>query len=188
MHQPQVLNNPAWSEANGLAWYVTREDGASWVGHSGTMFGFTTNISFEPDEGLGAIVLLNGVGPADKLARALASDLLPSHRDARAVAEAAAAPPAPTPPGWNALLGLYRDAAFAWDVKVECRADELVCVIPDSPDGPHRLEPTTDPLVFTVHGGRHAGEPAQFLEGADGRVDGLNLGGNPLTRLILAGT
>jgi CubicO group peptidase (beta-lactamase class C family) len=186
MHGAAVLNNATWTEAQGLGWYTTRENGVSWVGHSGAMFGFTTNISFEPEEGLGGIVLLNGIGPADKLARALAAEVLPAHRDARALEQAPAAPPAATPLAWQELLGTYQEVEFAWDVRIECRGSDLVCVIPDAAESPFRLEPTPNPLVFTVHGGRHAGEAALFLRGTDGRVDGLNLGGNPMIRLITA--
>ncbi len=186
MHRAVVLNDGSWTEANGLGWYTTREDGVSWVGHSGAMFGYTTNVMFEPEEALGAIVLLNGIGPADRLARGLLADVLPAHRDARLVAGARAEPPPPTRPEWVELLGTYRDEEFAWDVHVECRVGDLVCVIPETPDDPHRLEPTADPLVFTVHGGRHGGEPALFLRGEGGQVDGLNLGGNPLVRLVTA--
>ncbi len=183
MHQPLVLNDPGWTEANGFGWYVTREDGVDWVGHSGTMFGFTSNVVFEPAEGLGAIVLLNGIGPADRLARSLCSAVLDTHRDARAMEALPKSPPGPTPAAWEQLIGTYRDEAFAWDVRVECQCEELVCVIPDSPHSPHRLSATEDPLVFTVGGGRYGGESATFLCGSDGRIDGLNLAGNPLVRL-----
>jgi len=158
----------------------------SWVGHSGSMYGFTTNVSFEPREGLGAIVLFNGIGPADKLARALAAAVLPAHRDAGAASRVPAAPPDPTPPAWQGLLGTYREIEFAWDVRIECRGPDLVCVVPDATGDPFVLEPTPDPLAFTVRGGRQSGETAQFLLGTDGGVDGLNLGGVPMVRMVPA--
>jgi hypothetical protein len=183
MHRAVALNDTAWIEAQGLGWYTTREDGVSWVGHSGTMYGFTTNISFEPEEGLGAIVLLNGIGPADKLARILAAAVHLAHRDARDANLAPAAPPNPTPPAWQELLGAYQEVEFAWDVRVECRGAELVCVTRETLETPYVLERTPDSLVFTIRGGRQSGETALFLRGTDGGVDGLNLGGVPMIRL-----
>jgi hypothetical protein len=98
------------------------------------MYGFTTNISFEPEEGLCAIVLLNGIGPADKLARTLAAEVLPVHRDAADARQAAAAPPDPAPPAWQELVGAYQEVEFAWDVRIECRGADLVCATSDSRD------------------------------------------------------
>jgi CubicO group peptidase (beta-lactamase class C family) len=186
MHRAVALNDTAWIEAQGLGWYTTREDGVSWVGHSGTMYGFTTNISFEPEERLGAIVLLNGIGPADKLARNLAAEVLPIHRDAADAKQAAAAPPDPAPPAWQELLGAYQEVEFAWDVRIECRGADLVCATSETLETPCVLEPTPDPLAFTVRGGRQSGETALFLRGTDGGVDGLNLGGIPMVRLVPA--
>ena len=45
------------------------------------------------------------------------------------------------------------------------------------------LEPTDDPLVWLVRGGRWSGEPARFLLDEHGEVAGANFAGNPLWRV-----
>jgi hypothetical protein len=48
------------------------------------------------------------------------------------------------------------------------------------------LVPTDDPLAFRVETGRAAGEAYRFLRGPDGRIDGLNMHGFPMVRLVEA--
>ena len=190
MQHPTFLADPggnAWTDAQGLAWYSTRRpSGLVTIGHSGSVHGFTSNISFRVEDRAGAIVLLNGVGVASLLAAELLEAALGPVRAARA-RESAATPPVVCPPALDELLGEYLDPEFGERVRVEWRdgALWLVSQEPDEPD--HPLEATDDPLVFTMRVGRPAGEPLVFLRGPSGHVDGANAGGNPFVRLRLPG-
>jgi CubicO group peptidase (beta-lactamase class C family) len=111
MHRQSFISKPDWTEAQGLGWYGTRSGETILIGHSGGLWGFITNISFSPPGRVGAIVLLNGIGDADKLARELMDVALPAIREADDRAEV---PPfAPIPDAWRELLGVYRDPEFA---------------------------------------------------------------------------
>lgn len=183
MHRPSYVADPAWKQAQGLCWYGAREGETILIGHSGSLWGFMSNVSFSPAGRVGAIVLLNGIGSASKLARQLLDVLLPAIREADDRAEVPAF--APTPEPWRELLGVYRDPESNDDVIVEWRDGRLVLVSGD-PIVPSRdLEPTDDPLVFTMLGGRPGGEPLVFSRGTDGRIDRCNAAGYPAMRVDL---
>ena len=183
MHRPAFVAGPEWKEAQGLCWYGTRSGEIILIGHSGALWGFTSNISFSISGRVGAIVLLNGIGSASKLARELVEAVLPAIRAADDRAEVKPIPAIPD--AWRAVLGVYRDPEFGQDVIVEWRDGKLV-MLDDDPDAPsHELEPTDDPLVFTMRGGRPGGEPLVFSRGADGRIDRCNAGGYPAMRVDL---
>lgn len=183
MHRPTWVTDPAWKEAQGLCWYGTRNGETIVVGHSGSLWGFQTNISFSTTGKVGAVVLLNGIGSAAKLSRQLIEVMLPALRDAEDRAEVA--PFVPVPDAFSELLGTYRDPEFGEDVRVEWRDGKLVIVSAD-PDEPAReLRPTGDPLVFLITGGRPAEEAMAFSRGPDGKVDRANAAGYPMMRLDL---
>lgn len=183
MQRPSFVADAAWKQAQGLCWYGTREGETILVGHSGALWGFMTNVSFSPSGRVGAIVLLNGVGDAAKLARELLDVLLPVVREADDRAEVA--PFAPIPEAWRELVGVYRDPEFGDDFVVEWRDGKLM-LVDERPDHPSRdLEPTDDPLVFTICGGRPGGEPLVFSRGPDGRIDRCNGAGYPAIRVDL---
>jgi D-alanyl-D-alanine carboxypeptidase len=182
MHRPSFVVEPDWTWAQGLCWYGTRSGETILIGHLGGTWGFTTSVSFSPTGRVGAVVLLNGIGPASELARQLIEALLPAiaEADDRAPVDA---PAAPIPDAWRELLGVYRDPEFASDLMVEWRYGRLV-LTDDRPDAPvHDLEPTDDPLVFKIRGGRPGGEPIAFVRGPDGRVDRCNASGYPAIRV-----
>lgn len=186
MHRPAFLDEAvgdAWRHAQGLSWYATRRaSGVVVTGHSGALNGFTSNLSFRVPERVGALALLNGIGPAADLAGDLLEAALAPVRAAR-VREAASAPSAPCPLDLAGFLGEYRDFEFGENLRVEWRDGGLWLVEtdPDAPD--HQLDSTPDPLCFVMRGGRPSGEPLVFLRGPDGRIDRANMGGYPLVRL-----
>jgi CubicO group peptidase (beta-lactamase class C family) len=186
MHRPAYLDDPgddAWTGGQGLAWYATRRlSGLVTTGHSGAINGFTSNVSFRVADGIGAIVLLNGIGPASALAGDLVEASLGPVRAAHA-RDAATAPPSACPPSLAELLGEYADPEFGDCIRVEWRDGALWLLEADREKTGHLLAPGGDPLVFTIQGGRPAGEPLRFLRGADDRIDGANMGGYPLLRL-----
>jgi D-alanyl-D-alanine carboxypeptidase len=183
MHRPSFVVDADWKQAQGLCWYGTREGETLLIGHSGGLWGFITNISFSPAGRVGAIVLLNGIGDATKLARELMDVVLPAIREADDRAEVPQF--AAIPDRWRELLGVYRDPELEGDFIVEWRDAKLV-LLGDRPELPsHDLEPTDDPLVFTMRGGRPGGEAFVFSRGPDGRIDRCNAGGYPAMRVDL---
>jgi CubicO group peptidase (beta-lactamase class C family) len=183
MHRPSFMANDDWKEAQGLCWYGTRSGETILVGHSGALWGFMTNISFSPSGKIGAIVLLNGIASASKLARELVEAVLPAIRDADDRAEVQ--PVAPVPDACREMLGVYRDPEFGADFIVEWRDGKLVLLSDDPEEPAHDLEPTDDPLALSIRGGRPGGETLIFSRGPDGRIDRCNAGGYPAMRVDL---
>ena len=62
MHTARYLADEAWTQAFCISWYAVRKNDVIWVQHSGGLHGFNTNICFDPEHKVGAIVLLNGAG------------------------------------------------------------------------------------------------------------------------------
>jgi CubicO group peptidase (beta-lactamase class C family) len=163
----------------GLGWYAeTGPGGKSWLGHGGAWDGFLSRLVFSPADGVGATVLLNGVAEPDKLAMELGTIAAEVLRERRPEPDA---PPVGPPPAAARILGEYEEVGFAERVRVEWR-DAAVILIIDK-DECYRLEPTGDPLVWLVHGGRWSGEPARFLLDESGEVSCANFAGNPLWRV-----
>jgi hypothetical protein len=175
--------DPAWTEAQGLCWYGTRKGETILVGHGGSLWGYQTNISFSASAKVGAVVLLNGIGSAAKLARELVEALLPAIKEAGDRAEVE--PFVPVPDAYRDLLGAYRDPEYGDDLLVEWRDGKLLIASTDPEEPTRDLRPTDDPLVFLVTGGRHADEALVFSPGPDGRPDRVNLAGYPMIRVDL---
>jgi CubicO group peptidase (beta-lactamase class C family) len=183
MHRPRIVAKADWSQAQGLCWYGTREGETILVGHSGSLYGFQTNISFSVPGKIGAVVLLNGIGNAPKLARELIAALLPALREAEDRAEVPRF--VPVPDAYRELLGAYRDPEFGDDTLVEWRDGKLVLRYDDPKEPVHELVATDDPLAFIILGGRPGGEAMVFGRAADGRIDRANAAGYPLIRVAL---
>jgi hypothetical protein len=185
MHRPRRVLDASWTRAQALAWQVRRRGKEVVVGHSGGTFGFSSCVAFSSREPVGVVVLSNGTAPAS----ALALDLLGHALEAvRSIRPGAAALPAPVPERYRALLGLYAwEDAGAW-VRVEWRDGRLVLVWSEEEENLQTqvLEPTDDPLRFTVRGGREAGEACVFRPASGGSIVGLTVRGWPLARLLPA--
>ena len=180
MHRPRYLGDDAWTEAWCIAWYATRRDGITWVMHSGGLFGFISNICFDPEERVGAIALINGYGPANDLAMELAGMARRAVVDHPVPIE----PPPPLPAEWRPLLGLYADSDYGILVRLEWRDGKLTFVDPDDSAWRPTLSPTDAAEAFVVElGVRQSGEPCTFHRGVDGRVRAVTLGPMSLGRL-----
>ncbi len=189
MHRPRRVLDRDWTQAMGLGWRVyRREDGQVHVGHAGGTFGFTGMALFSPSRRLGVVALTNGEGPMGKLAARLLrlEDDLPD----AAASSSGDAPdlPQPVPEPFAELLGIYAWKDHSAPARVEWLRGRLVLSSFDERHGEQLsvLEPTGDPLVFVVHGGRGNGEPCTFRRSATGNITGLAIGGWPLVRLVSA--
>jgi CubicO group peptidase (beta-lactamase class C family) len=180
MHRPRYLGGDDWTEAWCVSWYATRHDGVTWVMHSGGLFGFTSNICFDPKERVGAIALINGLGPASDLAMELAGMARRAVVDHPVPIE----PPAPLPADWRPLLGLYADPDYGIILRLEWRDGKLTFVDPEYPKERSTLRATDGADAFVVElGVRDSGEPCTFHRDADGRVRAVTLGSASLGRL-----
>jgi CubicO group peptidase (beta-lactamase class C family) len=174
MHRPRYLSgDPAWELAWGISWYAIRRNGVVWVQHSGDIHGFSSNVCFDREHQVGAIVLVNTMVSAGELSMQLAG----IGREAVAALPAAIAPPQPTPEAYRDLLGYYGGDNFGQLVRLEWRDGRLTFVDPTMASWRPTLTATEQPDAFVVDPYvREAGEPCVFHRRADGRVDSVALG------------
>ncbi|MEX1264943.1 MAG: serine hydrolase domain-containing protein [Actinomycetota bacterium] len=180
MHAARYLGDDSWTEAWCISWYAVRKGDVIWVQHSGGINGFITNICFDLKERVGAIALLNGVGPASDLSMELATIA----RDAVRGSAPSIEPPATMPPAYADLLGLYIDAEQAMVVRLEWRDGALAVIDPDEESWWPTLAPTDEPNTFVVAPGvRESGERVVFRRLPDGRVVSVFMASATLARL-----
>jgi CubicO group peptidase (beta-lactamase class C family) len=177
MHKPRYLADDDWTSAWGISWCADRQDGVSWIQHSGGLPGFTTSVCFDPGQQVGAIVLHNGTSFTAEIARELAG----TARRLAGPALPAVAVPAPAPAQHRPLLGLYARTGLGGGVlSLEWRAGKLAFRIPEIPSWQLTLEPTSNPDVFIAGPGSDlSGENVIFQRRDDGRV---------LSALLVQGT
>jgi CubicO group peptidase (beta-lactamase class C family) len=180
MHTARYLGNEEWTEAWGISWYAKRKDGVTWVQHSGGLYGFASNVCFDPKEGVGAIVLVNGLGDETALSMQLGA----MARDAVVRAAPAIEVPTPMPDAYRSLLGLYLSIDLGEAFRLEWRDAQLVFVDPGEPTWRPTLSPTDEPDVFTVDPGvRESGERVVFNRTPDGRVASVFMAADTWSRL-----
>jgi CubicO group peptidase (beta-lactamase class C family) len=180
MHRPRYLGDEAWTEAWGIGWYAVRRESGIWVQHSGGLHGFTSNVCFDPKQKVGAIVLVNG----DSSPAGICMDLADIGRRALTAAPRPIEPPAPLPPGWDDLLGLYADPEYALLVRVEWRDGKLSLLAAGEDEWRPTLAPTATADRYVVSPGvRESGEECVFHRRPDGRVALMMLATTSLRRL-----
>jgi D-alanyl-D-alanine carboxypeptidase len=180
MHKPRYLSDEDWSTAIGISWFSVRKDNVTWVGHSGGLPGFTSDVCFDRDSRVGAVVLLNGAAEASALAMSLAA----AGRDLAEAAAPEVRRPAPTPADVAPLLGLYAAPDMSFVVRLEWRDGKPTLVDTSAPGQKILLDRAAEPGGFIVAPGyRQSGEPVRFGRRPDGTVVSLQLGGGSLVRL-----
>jgi CubicO group peptidase (beta-lactamase class C family) len=168
MHKPRYLADDDWTSAWGISWYADRQDGVSWIGHSGGIPGFTTSVRFDPRQQVGAIILHNGPSFTAELARELA--VTACH--VAGSEPAAAVVPVAAPAEYRPLLGLYARTGLGGGVlSLDWRAGKLAFRIPEIASWQLALEPTSNPDVFVAGPGSDlSGENVIFRRHDDGSV------------------
>jgi hypothetical protein len=150
------------------------------VQHSGGLHGFTSNVCFDPATKVGAIVLVNG----DSSPAPVCMDLAETARRAVTSTPRPIEPPAPLPPEWAGLLGLYADPTYILLVRVEWRDGKLTLLEAGEDGWLPTLTPTGEPDRFVISAGvRESGEPCEFRRRPDGRVASMMLATTSLRRL-----
>ena len=178
---------PGWVGGYGFGWRINRRGERVYHGHGGSVPGYRSQIFFDAALEVGIVVLIDGVGAVDQIAVEL-MDTLTSHVQSAESARPSA-PPLPTPPEYRRFLGLYRMLRVG-DVpcRIEFRGVQLqlkdgpASPLPGAP--PIVLEPTDQPLIFMVRGGRYAGEPLTFSLADDGTVAGFKAAGFNFVHLL----
>jgi CubicO group peptidase (beta-lactamase class C family) len=147
MHRPRYLADDQWTQAWGISWCATRQEGTTWIGHSGGIPGFTSTICFDPISQVGAIVLINGTSGSVTLG----IDLAAAVRRLVMAQPPAITAPEPVPAGYQPLLGIYaRPDLGGWLIRLEWRDGRLTVTTPESPEWQLILLPSGDPDLFTV--------------------------------------
>jgi D-alanyl-D-alanine carboxypeptidase len=183
MHRPHYVEDD-WCSGQGLGWRAARRGEQIFLGHGGTLPGFRSEITFNKAGRIGAVVLLNGMGPADQIAAELLDLVM---RELPAEQPAPLARPTTTPAELRRFLGSYRSVSLGTLVSIECRAGSLVLRMPPGAlPGPEQvpLEATDRPEVFIVMAGRYAGEPLTFRTEPDGTVGSFVASRFPFRKLV----
>jgi CubicO group peptidase (beta-lactamase class C family) len=172
MHTPLYME-PDWTAGYALSWMLMRKGNNVYGGHGGGIHGFISQIMFSTPHRTGAIALVNGAGPAQEFALEALELIVAAEKERKPTLPAQ--PPKRTPPEWQRFLGRY--GFNGGQQTIECRDGRLLLVIPTLPGGrtlpPAELEPTGEPLVFIVRGGRYSGESLTFRQSDDGTVTGF---------------
>jgi CubicO group peptidase (beta-lactamase class C family) len=178
MLRPWIVADADGKETQGLCLYWRRHGDERYVGHAGGLHGFITKFAVSPKDGVGAITLVNGMGPAEELCFDLLDQAVAAQR-ARPLPQPA--PPAPLPEAYAPLLGRYWWEEFGDILEVDWRDGALTLEVGEER---MKLEPTDAPLRFTMreHQTRPNGDTAWFVLGDDGRASHVSMSGYPFTR------
>jgi CubicO group peptidase (beta-lactamase class C family) len=176
MHRVHWIE-PDWAAGWGLGFRITREKGATYVGHSGRLRGFRTLFHLCPADKIGVIVMINADDGNPPVFAEKAFDwVAPAIR--RVVNPPEAAGPAP---GWQRYAGKYRSP---WaDAQVLVVDGALAMIDPSQPDplaAVGRLRPVADHTfrLETKDGYAANAELVVFELDADGHVTRVKVGDN----------
>jgi CubicO group peptidase (beta-lactamase class C family) len=181
MHKPRYLADDEWTQAWGISWCGTRQDGVTWIGYSGGLPGFTSSVCFDPRAQVGAIALLNGTSGSAELA----IDLAAAARRLALAQPPAITPPEPMPAGYRPLLGIYaRPDLGGWVIRLEWRQGELTFTTPESAAWRLVLVPAGGPDSFVIAPGTWLpGENVTFQRLPSGQVTSVFLAETTWVRL-----
>lgn len=184
--QQAIYAEPGWVGGYGFGWRINRRGDRVYHGHGGSVPGYRSQIFFDASLKIGIVLLIDGVGMADAIAAPL-MDTAAAHV-AAAEQSRPSALPAQTPPEYRRFLGLYQMLRVGdTSTRIEYRNGMLT--LKDSVTGPFpggppvTLDPTDEPTVFMVRGGRYSGEALAFRLSDDGLVTGFTASGFHFVRL-----
>jgi CubicO group peptidase (beta-lactamase class C family) len=176
MHRVHWIE-PDWAAGWGLGFRITREKGATYVGHSGRLRGFRTLFHLCPADKIGVIVMINADDGNPPVFAEKAFDWV-----APAIRKVVNPPePAGPAPGWQRYAGKYRSP---WaDAQVLVVDGALAMIDPSQPDplaAVGRLRPVADHTfrLETKDGYAANAELVVFELDADGHVTRVKVGDN----------
>lgn len=185
MHQPNYME-PNWEAGYCLAWMGLRRGDNVYLGHGGGIHGFITQVLFNTQHRVGAIVLTNtGAGVPQLIAIEILEQLVEAAKPAQTPGPQTR--PTATPDAWKPYLGYYR-AGIGGMMTIEFRDGSLILTVPALVPGPQfppaRLDPIDEPGAFLVKNGRYAGELLRFRRGLNGAIIGFSASGFAFRRLV----
>jgi CubicO group peptidase (beta-lactamase class C family) len=170
---------PDWTSGRGLGFSLWHRDEKTFVGHSGWVAGYRTQLLLCPEYKIGVIVMSNAEdGSPGFFANKIFDVVVPAIKKA-------IEPPAKVAqlnPGWKKYVGKYSDP-FDWEYEVMILNNELVLygfsyppdenpkagIIELTPEGEHK---------FRMTGDNGNGELLVFEMDSDGRVKRVRIGEN----------
>ena len=189
MQEPTVsCPGAAIGDAVGLSWLLRDVDGRRLVTHGGTMIGQYSDFTLVPELGFAVTSLTNGGPGGPQLDKRLTAWALERYCGS---VDAPPAPRAVTTEELAEYAGTYETIAVVCDLAAE--GDRLVVRISYKPGalGATGEDPGEQPPIplalttgdqYVVPDGAAEGMTGFFTRGADGRVDGVHLGGRLATR------
>jgi CubicO group peptidase (beta-lactamase class C family) len=187
-HRPHFLE-PNWSAGYCLGWRANRFGERVYLGHGGALFGFSSYVLFSKACKFGVICLGNlWPHPGLMALAAEIADVLCAHFE-RSTAEAPRLSRLAEPDAGAGITGLYAAAKGIFVVITRRNGRYFLEKAPGAEyllHAPAQLEPTRDPAVWIVHGGRAAGEHAHLEFGAGQQAVQFTLGGFVYKRVIPA--
>jgi CubicO group peptidase (beta-lactamase class C family) len=187
MRRPQFLEH-GWQGGFCLPWFAHRLGDHVYLGHGGGIHGFLTEIFFDRDRKVGAIVLTNSDGhdANSPIVHAMFDAYNEATKHTRRVPELSR--PEPTPPELRQYLGRY-STVLGGGLSIEYRRGNLTLDMDPysrGSDSKVPLVPTDDPDVYLVTKDRYAGEELRFNRNSEGAVVGFHSAGFPARRLVEA--
>ena len=178
MREPAAVDasSPGWA-AYGLGLQVVRVDGATLVGHGGSMPGFLAGVFVDVEQATGALVLANATSGLDGR---ITSRMLAAVREREPRVVEAWAPTADVDAAALALAGTWYWGTYGYGLRL--RSDGLLDLQPLKGNGRASRFRRRDDGTWVGLDGYHAGEPLRPVTGDDGRVLALDLGTFVFTR------
>ncbi len=179
MWQPQFAEKGPF----GLGFALGEFRGRRTVGHGGAVYGYSTSLTWLPEEKLGVVVLSNediANGRTKRLAD-LALDLM---LKVKFQVEPPAPPASFTPSReeLNALAGAWESASYWWEIEPAAEGNVLKG---NYATQPCRLQPV-EPTRYRLNSRLHADAEVIVERDAEGRVVSLAVGDQKFTRVAAA--
>jgi len=178
MREPAAVDasGPGWA-AYGLGLQVVRVDGATLVGHGGSMPGFLAGVFVDVEQATGAVVLANATSGLDG---AITTRMLATVREREPRVVEPWAPLADVDADALALAGTWYWGTSGYGLRL--RADGLLDLLPLRGRGRASRFRRRDERTWVGLDGYHAGEPLRPVLDAGGRVLALDVGTFVFTR------
>lgn len=165
MHAPVFLD-PNWNEATGISWLVERIQNHTAIGHSGGLYGFSTDVLIVPALKLGLALFINTATDANRINRSVLEFLSPTFNhllQLQQTEETSVSLLPPTQSEWARYEGRYTEPGMRQSFEVHLKPDRLVVVLWGTevtllPQEEHR---------FRMQGGPFDGEFIHFVPNND---------------------
>jgi CubicO group peptidase (beta-lactamase class C family) len=186
--------DPDWQISRGLGFGVYREDGVTYVGHSGLCPGYRSTIQLHTGTHMAAVVMMNAIALspshlAVEAIRLVAPAVEMALDETRAIEDGTLPPdhaPAELPAEWERFLGAYDESPWGGESAVVAWEGGLAILwLPTlyPSDELTLLEPVGGNVFRRIREDGELGESYEFVEDADGRVTGMRYHSNTYPRL-----